>query len=492
MKNLNYLILSFVFVFNTSCFNDDLDDNLATASEINDFVWKGMNLFYLYKDDVPDLANDRFSSNSEYADYLNSFDSPESLFGSILTPELTTSLKPVDPFSVIVSDYIALEEFLSGVATRSGIEVDFYPNPFDTSAEIAVIRLVLPNSQASTTTIKRGDIITAIDGVTITQGNRSQLFAPQTYTATIAAYNDNGTPELSDDSIVESGETIILNKQPYTENPVFITDVIEVDGENIGYLMYNGFTREFNNELNQAFSQLSGVDHLVLDLRYNPGGSLNTSVLLASLITGQNTGDVFVTEEWNSAFQEAFEENNPEALINRFVDNNDGAALNSLNLNEVYILTSEDSASASEVVISGLMPYITVKQIGTSTSGKFQASTTLYDSDDFGREGANPAHTYAMQPLIFKLVNANGLTDYFDGFPINSNSPNFISLAEDFRDYGVLGDENEPLLAAAIDDIIGASRNPVSENNFVLPTGSSNDFIPNVDIMFSDKKLPQY
>lgn len=492
MKNLKYVILSFVFIFNTSCFNDDIDDDLASASEINDFVWKGMNLFYLYKDDVPDLANDRFSSNSDYADFLNSFDSPESLFGSLLTPELTPSLKPVDPFSVIVSDYIALEQFLSGVTTRSGIEVNFYPNPFDASAEIAVVRLVLPNSQASTTPIKRGDIITAIDGVTLTEANRSELFAPQTYTATIAAYDDNGTPELSDDSIVESGETITLNKQPYTENPVFITDILEVDGESIGYLMYNGFTREFDNELNQAFGQLSGVDHLVLDLRYNPGGSLNTSVLMASLITGQNTGDVFVTEQWNSAFQEAFEENNPEALVNRFVDNDDGAALNSLNLNEVYILTSDDSASASEVVISGLMPYITVKQVGISTSGKFQASTTLYDSDDFGRQGANPSHTYAMQPLIFKLVNANGLTDYFDGFPINSNSPDFINLAEDFRNFGILGNENEPLLAAAIDDITGASRGPVTQNNTVVPTGSSNDFIPNVDILYSDKKIPRY
>ena len=490
MKNLKFLLLSFIFIFNSSCFDDDLDDNIASSREVNDFIWKGMNLFYLYKDDVPDLADDRFSNNTEYGEFLDSFDSPQSLFGSLITTEITTSNKPVDPFSVIVSDFIALEEFFSGVTTRSGIEVNFYTNPFDAASEIAVVRLVLPNSEASATSIKRGDIITAIDGVTLTESNRSQLFSPQSYTATIASYDDNGTPELTDDSLVESGETITLNKQPYTENPVFITDVLEVDGESIGYLMYNGFTREFDSQLNQAFGQLAGVDHLVLDLRYNPGGSVNTSILLASLITGQNTDQVFVTEEWNSGFQQAFEENNPEALINRFVDNDDGTPLNSLNLDEVYILTTGDSASASELVISGLMPYITVKQVGTSTSGKFQASVTLYDSDDFGRQGANPAHTYAMQPLIFRSVNANGLTDYFDGFPLNANDPNFINLAEDFRDYGILGDENEPLLAAAIDDITGASRGPITENNTVPPKATSNDFIPNVDIMYTDKKLP--
>ena len=63
---------------------DDADDNTISASEINDFVWKGMNTVYLYKSNTPDLANDRFSSTEEYADYLNSYSTPENLFESLI------------------------------------------------------------------------------------------------------------------------------------------------------------------------------------------------------------------------------------------------------------------------------------------------------------------------------------------------------------------------------------------------------------------------
>ena len=119
--------------------------------------------------------------------------------------------------------------------------------------------------------------------------------------------------------------------------------------------------------------------------------------------------EIYTTEQWNSELQAAFFADNPEFLINRFVNNDDGASLNSLNLSKVYILTTGSSASASELVINSLDPYINVIQIGTTTTGKYQASITVYDSDNLGREGANPNHTYAMQPLVLKSLNA-----YFD------------------------------------------------------------------------------
>lgn len=115
MKIIKTLVLLFVLsVLTTSCFNDDVDDNLVLASEINDFVWKGMNAVYLYKENIPDLANDRFSTDQEYADYLNSFSSPEGLFESLIYLRET-----VDRFSWIVDDYIALEQQLSGTFTTN-------------------------------------------------------------------------------------------------------------------------------------------------------------------------------------------------------------------------------------------------------------------------------------------------------------------------------------------------------------------------------------
>ena len=86
-----------LLVFLISGCHEDIDDNIDTASdaEISDFVWKGMNVFYLYKSDIPDLADDRFSSDQQYTDYLNSFDSPEALFNSVLRDD--------DEFSIIVN-----------------------------------------------------------------------------------------------------------------------------------------------------------------------------------------------------------------------------------------------------------------------------------------------------------------------------------------------------------------------------------------------------
>ena len=290
MKILKTLALMIVVCgLATSCFNDDRDDNLILASEINDFVWKGMNVVYLYKDNIPDLDDNRFSSDQEYADYLNGFSTPEDLFESLIYQRET-----VDRFSWIVDDYIALEQLLSGVTTSNGMEFSLFFAPNSSTEVFGAIRLVLPNSEADNNNLQRGDIFYAVDGTPLTENNLSDLLNQDTYTLNLAILNDQGTPETTDDTLDPTSEDITLSKVPYTENPVFKTEIIDVDGENLGYLMYNGFTNEFDNQLNNAFGEFlsNNVQHLVIDLRYNPGGSVNTSVLLGSMVTGQFTGQV--------------------------------------------------------------------------------------------------------------------------------------------------------------------------------------------------------
>src|SRR5690606_21140038 len=149
---------------------------------------------------------------------------------------------------------------------------------------------------------------------------------------------------------------------------------------------------------------------------------VNTAIWLASMITGQFTGELFVREQWNDAIQAELEANNPDALLNLFTDemvkrntNNEitfQQSINHVNLNRLYVITTGSTASASELIINGLDPYINVVKIGTTTIGKYQASTTLYDSPNFGRNNANPRHTYAVQPLIYKSINSVGFTDF--------------------------------------------------------------------------------
>ncbi|PKQ46325.1 S41 family peptidase [Confluentibacter flavum] len=485
MKIKTPLILLIVIAFlNISCF-EDKDDNQITGSSINDFVWKGMNLVYLYKDNVPNLANDAFNSDEAYANYLNGFSSPEDLFESLIYQRET-----VDRFSWIVDDYIALEQQLAGVTTSNGMEFKLFLQPNSNTQLIGIVTMVLPNSSASASGLIRGDVFSGIDGNPLTIDNYISLLGSNAYALNLANYNDNGTSTTTDDTIVSRNESISLAKVQYTENPIFTTNIFNVGGQNVGYLMYNGFTANFDEQLNNAFATFksSNVQHLVLDLRYNSGGSVNSAILLSSMITGQFNGEIFITEQWNSEFQAAFENEDPELLISRFVNNDDGAALNSLNLQKVYVIALESSASASELVINALDPYINVIHIGENTAGKYQASTTLYDSPDFSRQGANPSHSYAMQPLIFKSLNKVGRTDYFDGL-----TPD-VELSESYLDLGIIGDENETLLAAALADIQSptAKLAPIKSEKEASLTlfKDSNSFKPFHNEMYVDKKLP--
>ena len=188
---------------------------------------------------------------------------------------------------------------------------------------------------------------------------------------------------------------------------------------------------------------------MILDFRYNPGGSVSTAVSLASMITGQFKGEIITKEQWNSKLQNEIENSHPEWLINKFSDKMANRNLiNSLQLSKLHIIITKGSASASELIINGLNPYIDVTLIGEQSSGKYTASVTLYDSSNFRREGANPRHKYAMQPIVLEMVNKLGVNDK-DGF-----EPDLL-LKEDLANLGELGENDEPLLQAAMNDILG-------------------------------------
>jgi C-terminal processing protease CtpA/Prc len=276
--------------------------------------------------------------------------------------------------------------------------------------------------------------------------NYQSLLANDTFTLNLADYNGG--------AITSNGKTVSLTKTVVAENPILINKVIVNGTHKIGYLMYNGFYAAYDIKLNEAFASLKaeGITDFVLDLRYNGGGSVQTATRLASMITGQYTGQVFAKQQWNPKINSYFESNNPDALKNYFIDKIDVTAINSLNLSKIYILTTKGTASASELVINGLKPYMTVVQIGDITTGKNVGSVTLYDSPTFGKENRNPDHRYAMQPIVLKIVNADNFGDYFNGL-----IPNF-QLKEDFSNLDILGESTEPLLRTAIGKITGSNK----------------------------------
>lgn len=479
MKNITTLVLLCFTLCFTSCFEDQ-DDVIATSSSVNDFVWRGMNTFYLYKSQIPDLADDRFPSTSSnaYFDYLDSFETPRDLFNSLIFDR-----QNVDRFSWIVDDFFELEQNFSGTSLTSGMEIYRAFAPNSSSQVIGVVRLVLPNSDADVKGLKRGDIFNAINGIPLTETNIAELLGPESITLSMARLNTNNTPnDTSDDTIEATGETVQLNKTAFTENPIFNSNVFQIGGKNIGYLMYNGFTRGSENQLNTVFADFraNNVEDLILDLRYNPGGSIASATALASMITGQFTGSVFERLVFNETQQQS---NSNFNYIDRLPNN---SPISSLNLNNITVLATGLSASASEGLINGLRPYINVNHIGSRTNGKTQASRTLYDSPDFSRNNVNPNHTYAMQPIIANGVNSNN-----EGVPANG-LPADITLIENVFNLGVLGDVNEPMLALALQGLTSTSLKSAKTNTakrttaLAPPLINDSDFRPFEGGMFID------
>ena len=323
MKKYLYLLLFGLLSLSLlNCSDDPVDeqpggvdpdpdpDPTPVNVEVQDFIWSGMNIFYLWQENVNNLADDRFADEEEYVAFLASEPDPVQFFEDLIYNRTT-----VDFWSWIVDDYIELENSFAGISKSNG--VDFGLVRFSGSDNIfGYVRYIMPDSDASDKNIERGDIFTEVNGIQLNIDNyRALLFGENdTYTLNIA--------EIRDGTVVSTGETVELTKFEYTENPILITKVFEEGGQRIGYLMYNGFTRGFDDELNEAFLQFKneGVTDLVLDFRYNPGGSVSTAVALGSMVTGQFEGQVYSKEQWNSKIQAELERTRPEWLVNNFSD----------------------------------------------------------------------------------------------------------------------------------------------------------------------------
>jgi len=445
MMTKKFLYICFISLAFYSCEDTTGDGPIDEEVGLQDFLWKSMNSYYFWQEDVADLSDDKFEFQSELNDYLkNKTDIP-----SFFYDDLVNEYRVIDRFSWIVDDYIALEESFQGFNISNGVDFGLFVLNQDDSRVFGVVRYIMPISDAEGKDIVRGEIFNRVDGIELNRTNyQSLLFGNDNYTLGFVDYND-GDP-------IEIDKEISLSKERYSENPIFINKTFNLGDKKVGYLMYNSFTSRFDDQLNEAFGELKsqGVDELVLDLRYNGGGSVRTATYLAAMITGQFTGSLFSSENWNSkvmAYFNSLDETERDSFLNTYFPDeieSSQTAINSLNLSKVYVITTQSTASASELIINSLLPYIDVVVVGSQGTGKFVASTTLYDSDDFTKEGANLAeHTWAIQPIILEEFNAQGVNNGIQGFLPD------IEQQETYGNMGVLGEIEEPLLRAALNSI---------------------------------------
>ena len=419
--------------------------NFNEASDVNKFVYNGLKNYYLWMDQIPNLTASKFSVKDSLNSFLNTYSDPNKLFTDLLYKYQT-----IDKWSFLVDDSKVIDDWIHGISETAGI--DFMLSRIGTSDNVfGFVRYVFKGSPAEKAGIKRGDFFMKVDDQQLTISNyQTLLFTKVTYKLSFA--------NISSNVISLNGKTATLTSIKMQENPIRLDTVLTVNNTKVGYLVYNAFNALYDIPLNDVFKRFkdAGISRLVLDLRYNGGGSVQSAKYLASMIYGTATSKVFLKSKYNSTYQAYMVGNYGAAILNEnFPDKiakTDSAAeapINTVNLSKLYVLTSDNTASASELLINGLKPYMQVFNIGTNSAGKYTASFTIKDwIDNLGNVNPNTKN-WAMQPIVVKIANAYGVTDFISGL-----MPDYTAQ-EDIVNLLPFGNPNETLLKVALDDIQG-------------------------------------
>lgn len=417
-KLIRFLSFAIIIVVGISSCREDEITPSPQVLEVNDFIWENMSQMYLWNDYIP-----------QNIDRKSEFD-PLQYFEKLL-------FRPTDRWSFITDDYQALINSFKGIEKSFGhnFKLLFLPG---SNNIVGIVKYVVPDTPADLAGIERGDVFYKVNGVTINSSNyRDLLFEQESYTLSFGEFNQSGE--------ISPTEDITLSAVIVTENPVFIHKTIDFEGSRIGYLSYNQFITEYNDSLVNVFQQfkIDGIQNLVLDLRYNPGGSIGTAILLSSLIAPApvvNNKEIYSRLVWNDEINDYLlreEGEESDDLISRFIT----PEVN-LDLDKVYILVTSNTASASELIINCLDPYMEVVLIGSeNTTGKYVGSITIHDEEK--------SQGWAMQPIVLKTANANGVSDYSNGF-----APQYV-IEDDFD--AQLGTLAEDMLAKSVELITGKS-----------------------------------
>ena len=307
----------------------------------------------------------------------------------------------------------------------NGVSADFGMNVFFFKEGDLRVKSVERTSPAGIAGIRRGWKITKINGSTNIATSNADFISNAVWNSS----NGNFTFQKPDGSTVD----ISLTSATYQEHPVYLDTVYTISSKKIGYLSFNSFlgdTNQVYSEFSRVFNKFAnaGISDLIVDLRYNGGGYVSVQQKLADwLAPSSANGQLMMKEQFNDKYTQY-----------NSVDNFN--KLGSLNLSKIYFIVSHNTASASELLINNLKPFVNVQLVGPSkTYGKPVGFFPIDDGD------------WYIFPVSFRSTNNQGQGNYFNGMDLNSQVADGLD-----KDWG---DVTETCLQSAISNITtGAYR----------------------------------
>jgi carboxyl-terminal processing protease len=382
----------------------------VTQKETNSWMLDSMRYFYLWNDQLPATVDTTLNATDYFARLKNKDDRFSFLY------------KPADQ-----TTYPKYMLFVYG------FDFSIIDGP---TGITGVVKLIIPGSVAALKGMQRGSYFTQINGTTITADNAATLSNAVLQSGTTASFT------------MADGKVITLSAESLGENPIYQQTTATINGKVVAYLFYNYFNDTYNRSLVQTFQQFkdAGATELILDLRYNPGGSVAAAALINAMIAPNITEQsVFAEYSGNShlgqrniSYKSALsvpESGTPVAFS--------ALSPGRLSLNRVFILSGAKTASAAELTINSLKPYTTVIQIGEKTYGKDKGAVIITDK----------RIPWALLPITYNLLNSKSQGGYSQGI-----TPDYIADEMATLPLLPIGDKGDPLIAKAISIISGNGR----------------------------------
>lgn len=404
----------------------------ATQTATDQWIDDTMRVWYYWAKEMPESKN------------LNYFQAPATFFKSLLYSS--------DKFSSIDSLNVTTSNRSIG-STNYSYGMEYSVTKVNDTAYYAHVLYTVVDSPAEEAGLQRGDWVMSFNGVPLTKQNYTALLGGSAAEIVVGRYDAEQKQVVA----VDDNPRHLSEARSIDDNPVYCVKVFDVNATRVGYLAYNHFTpgatysataqgsaTNYDDALRQASTQLAaaGIDELVLDLRYNNGGYVSCAQLLATLLAPASAlGQPMATLEYNAHFQPV------EILLDA---SRIGQGTN-LDLKRLFVLTTGETASASEMVMNCLKPYMDVVQIGTTTVGKNMGA----------RSFDNVEQMVSITPMICKIYNALGESDYDKGFS-PTNTALIVDENKFLANFFPLGTPDEALLSTALSYIAGETESVVA------------------------------